>query len=233
MFPQKNPTIDKVTARLDIAGISTDAPVLAGISADMTLQMETGEKFVSMQIGNSLLMPTIAGNVATFTNIIFGTNTSIGKNTIFWRTSLGTASQTIYVAEPPTANGIYVNGQNAQGDIAYVSRASTYHAKNVINKNVSLAINIMPYWTDEFFTQQWYVPNAYANTLRHWGGASTARVLLDDVEIIAETKIKWVHSCYLTAPAFGTRIIKVELRAAEGSSNVVTLTGTMVIRRLL
>lgn len=233
-FAQKNVTLDKVTTRLDLAGISTLAPILSGLHASVTLTLHSGETLKQLKIYNdsfeNVLSPTVSGTTATVSNIVFGTDTDTGRNYIQWRTSNGTAEQQFYVAAAPTSQGIYINNQEAQSGTAYVYRE--VDSTNERNKDVSLAFNILPYWADEFFKQQWYTSNAYANTLRHWGGAKTAQVLIDGSTVISESNINTVHSYYWNEPSFGYHSVEVRLRALSGSSYYVSLNGNIRVRQI-
>ena len=233
-FEQRNATLDKVTTRLDLAGISTLAPILSGLRADVTLLLHSGESLKQIKVTDddsyeNILSATVSGNTATVSNFVFGVHSTTGKNYIEWRTSKGTARQQFYVAAAPTTNGIFVNNQNAQGATAYVYRDNATVDRN---KDVSLAINILPYWSDEFFKQQWYTSNAYANTLRNFGGAKTAEILIDDTTVVSETIIGRVYGYYWEEPAYGYHSIKVRLRAATGSSYYVTLSGNIRVRQM-
>ena len=237
-FEQKNATLDKVSTRLTIAGISSYAPILSGLHASITLQLHTGETLKKIRIyatGFEKVFAvttdyTITAQVVTVANVVFGTDTTVGRNYIEWTTSNGVASQQFFVKAPPTTKGIYVRNQDAQ-----TSAAVTYkdaYSGIAMHDNVTFSINIMPYWTDEFFYQQWYVSNAWANTVRHYGGAKTAEVLLDGVQAVAEQNIEDVYGHYWTSPAYGDHTIVIRLRGSTGSSYYVDLSGTIQVRQL-
>lgn len=234
-FVQRNVTLDKTTTRLNLAGVSTLAPILSGFHASASLQLYPNENLKQIKVYNNsgfenILSYTISGNVVTVPDITFGTDTAIGRNYIEWTTSNGVASQQFYVAELPYKQCLYINNQEAQYATAYLYKEDnpTY----VRNNDISFSINILPHLSDEFFLQQWYDSNAWANTLRHYGGAQTAEVFLDGTQIIPETPIAKVYGYYWIDPTYGYHTIEVKLRAITDSSYSISIHGNIRVRQL-
>jgi hypothetical protein len=238
-FEQKNPTLAKISGRLGFAGTHTLAPILNGLHCQIDIPLRTSERFRALTVFNNdgfskTISTTTANSTATVNDFVFGTDTDTNNdgafNYIQWVTNLGTVTRSFYVKNLPVRKCLYINNQEAQGDEAtiYVDAGST----DEYCQNCSLAFNILPYFSDEFFKQQFYTPNSYANTLRHWGGAETGEILIDGATKVAEDYLKNINSYYWEQPSYGTHPVVVRLRAALGSSNYVDINGTIRIRQI-
>ena len=64
-FEQRNATLDKITTRLDLSGISTLAPIMSGLAADVTLQLHSGESLKQIKVYatgyEKILTATVSG----------------------------------------------------------------------------------------------------------------------------------------------------------------------------
>lgn len=240
VFAQRNPTLDKVAGRLLLAGAERRAPILAGFHSDVALYLRDGERHRSVKIYSAggftrTLTATTSGLTATVSDLVFGTDTDTGAaavlNTLEWVTNYGTVRRQLWVKSLPQVGALYISNQEAQQSTA-VLYTQIAGAPTPYFNNASFSINIFPFFADEFTTQHWYVPNAYANTLRSWGGAATAQVFLDGVEAIAEQDIADIHGYYWEDPTHGAHTITVRLRTTYGSIHYVDLTGNLRVRQI-
>jgi hypothetical protein len=235
-MPQKNPILDKPAARLGLAGLSSDAPLLAGLGMSLRVSVDDGEElhrwriFSDSGFNNELTWilepdqddedPHVPDAKTT---VILGIGTDTGptsvRNYVEWITSFGTTRRQFWVRDPPVSGGIYVGNQECQSDLATFAIDP--------GDPITFGISILPEWDDEFRQQSEYDGNRYAQTLRMWGGASTAEVFLDDVRIIGERDIADIEGFYWSNPSIGDHQIEIVLRAARESIYTVTLTGTI------
>jgi len=239
VLEQANITLGKPSARLQLAGAGIIGPILSGLKGRFTVFFNDGETFTSGRVFtstgfNNVLSWEVAANGAT-ADVVFGVDTATSaagvRNFIEWVTNRGTSLRQFFVKNLPAANSVYIDNQEAQGGeaVVFINNGDP----DVWARRASFAINIMPAFNDEFFTQQEFVGNRFANTLRNWGGAATAQVFLDGVEIISERAIEDVHGYFWLDPiAYGIHAIKVRLRSVLGSSVFVDVHGSIRARQI-
>jgi len=236
--PQRNPTLDKIATRLMLAGSESRAPILAGFHAQVDIELRENEVFKSVRIYNDTfnnsLTATTTGRTVTVADIEFGVDTDTGAsatlNYIEWITSYGTTRRQFYVKNLPSSQSLYVNNQESQSNAATIyidlETAGPYASM------ATFSINILPYFNDEFFVQHYYTPNSWCNTLRPWGGATTAEVFIDSVQKISETDLQNIHGYFWTNPTYGYYNIRIRLRAITGSSNYIDIEGNLLLRQI-
>jgi len=162
-----------------------------------------------------------------------------GTGTNFWRhghtgyEETTTFKRQFWVKDAPAWGAMFLAGQEAQVGIAiaFVNPSDA----NTRAKDVTLGINILPTFADEFFTQHEFDGNRYAQTLRGWGGASTVEIYLDNTvgsPVIPEMDIGDLEGYYWTAPSAGLHAIIARLRADEGSEYYVDITGYIRFRQI-
>jgi hypothetical protein len=235
-FPQANPVLQKLAAKLNLSGAGGESPILAGLAATMTINLSDGETLDSLRIySGDPDSPTFEKTFSVSTdgepttnNIVFGTDTDTGttavRNYIEWVTDRGKTTRQFYVQNLPSQGCLYIQNQEAQGGDAVFQIES--------GDPVSFGINILPNLTDEFFKIGEYSANRYANTLRSWGGAFTGEVFLGGINIISERYLGDIHGYYWDSPGSGTHPISVNLRASLNSVYIVTITGSIRIEYL-
>ena len=81
---QKNPALDKVAARLVLAGAEVRAPILSGLYGKFTFPLYAGESMKRVWVTSensfsNVLSFTQADNEAVVSPIIFGTDTDTGS----------------------------------------------------------------------------------------------------------------------------------------------------------
>lgn len=237
-FPQQNPTLDKVGLRLNLAGSAPWAPILSGLAATLTIEVGVGENFRSATIrsddGFSKIL-SVSGSGRTRTaSVVFGVDTDSGasavRNVISVRTNRGTVEQQFWVRDLPSTRSLYVNNVDAQGQLPVLYADDS--ATEEFNRAATFSLNVLPNLVDEFFDQQHYQPNRWAQTLRHWGGAATAEVFLDGEVIVPEGDVADVHGYFWPEPSYATHQIRVRLRAASGSAHYVDVDGRIRVMRI-
>jgi hypothetical protein len=237
-MPQKNVTIDKMASRLNLAGSGELSPILAGLAATFSLTLQPGEELQRWRIYSDggfskeltwVLYPDgdeeVAERSLAQTSVQFGrdtdTGTSATRNYIEWTTNFGVARRQFYVKDPPAEGGFYYGGQLCHNaEVEFLIAAGS---------DLTLGINILPGWADEFGIQATYSYNCYANTLRCWGGAFTAEVFMDGAVVISERDIGDVSSWYWDNPTEGLHEMRVRLRAMAGSEYFVDFDGSVRI----
>ena len=227
-FISANPILQKQASPLYLGGTSDFAPVMSGLAARMTLNLNPGERLLSWRIytedGFEYQVP-YADDTEPTADIVFGTNTDTStagkRNYIEWITTEGVTTRQVWVKNPPTSGGFYIQNQESQAAAAIFTVGA--------GEPLSLGINILPNFSDEFFRIGEASENRWTNTLRNWGGALTAEVFLDEVNIIPEQYIGDVDGYYWASPNIGTSPVKIRLRASPGSSFFVDLDGNIQV----
>lgn len=240
-FPDANATLDKPAVRLFLAGTETRNPILAGLAAQASIPLRSGERVHSVTITatefSKSLSYTTTSDEATTQTIVFGTDTDSGsiavRHTIVWVTSLGTRKRQFWVKDLPSTGALYVKNTVADG-VAVGDEPMVYVnlGAGMWEDKAHFGINILPNFNDECFILGELSTNRYANTLRSWGGAATAQVFLGGAEIISERDVADVHGYFWTVPSYGVHAIVVRLRAATGSANYVDITGSIRVRQI-
>lgn len=237
-MPQKNPTTDKVTSRLNLAGTSAGNAILKGLAGSFRIELQEGEElqrwWIYSDSGFEKELTWILSEdgdeenpekAIAVTSVNFGVDTDSGpsgvRNYIEWVTNFGTNRRQFFVKDLPSVGAIYVNNQEAQSVGATLETTS--------GSDISLGINILPSFCDEFTQQHEYTGNRWANTIRAWGGAFTAEVYLDGELVIAERDIADVAGYYWESPSAGEHTISVRVRAAQGSIYTVDISGTIFV----
>jgi hypothetical protein len=232
VFPQANPRLQKFITRVNLSGAET-SPILSGLGATVSLQLNSPERLLSWRVFNDDFEKQLAidDDQAPTTEIVFGTDTdsddsSSGKrNFIEWVTTAGTSVRQFFVKDIPSEGNLYLGNQEAQAAGAvWTIRAG---------EPVSFGIDILPSLGDEFFGLHEYTGNRFSNTLRNWGGAFTGQVWLGQIVIINERYLGHIHGYYWDAPAAGTHIVVVRIRAAAGSPYFIDIEGTIRIEYTL
>lgn len=237
-MPQKNPILDKPAARLGLAGLSADAPLLAGLGMSLRVSVGEGEELHRWRIFadngfNNELTWVLAPDQEDIdpqvpdakTTVVLGIGTATGgssvRNYVEWITSRGPTRRQFWVRDLPSSGALYVANQECQASTAVL----------VVDPGdpVSFGISILPDWDDEFRRQSEYDGNRYAQTLRMWGGASTAEVFLDGVRIIGERDIADIEGFFWSNPTIGDHTIRVRLRAARESIYTVDIDGSIQV----
>lgn len=235
---QQNPTLDKIALRLNLAGASSDAPILSGLGARLTLTLHSGERLRRVRVWNDdgfsqLLTMTGSGTQRT-TDVVFGTHTDSGvtatKNYLDVVTNRGTSRRQFWVKDLPSEGAVYINNQEAQRQIpvVWVALSSTEY----LDRCATTSFNILPHFNDEFFNQQWYSANAWANTLRTWGGAATCEVFTNDGLIISERDVADIHGYFWIEPAYRIYTVRFRLRASEASETYVDIDGRIQVKMI-
>lgn len=229
-FPNANPTLQKVSAVLNIAGVSESAPILSGLSARIQLDLNPGERLLSWRIynktfENQLLVDDEENPTAT---IVFGSDTASGpngvRNYLEIITTSGPTVRQFWVKDLPAFGALYVNNVESQaGELVIVTPS---------DEALTIGLNILPTFSDEFFQLGEYSGNRWANTLRHFGGALTGEVFFGSPPslIISERYIADVNGWYWDNPAVGIYPITVRLRAAIRSPQFVDISGSIQIQ---
>lgn len=230
-FPQENPSLQKIATRLNLSGAGNLSPILAGLAGRFSLSLNPGEELLSWRIysGDSTnpdfenVLPAATDGSTTSAEIIFGVDTDTSdegrRNYIEWITNRGHNVKAFYVINLPPQQSLYIAGQEAQLGEAFFLIGS--------GEPITFGINILPNIGDEFFRLHEYFGNRFANTLRGWGGASTAEVFLNTVPIIGERYIGDIHGYYWDSPPEETTTVTVRVRAALGSPHFVDIAGTI------
>lgn len=232
--------------RLLLAGAGLQGAVLAGLAARLTISFEDDETLSELKIeGETGFLKGLTfdqdteGETATV-DIVFGTDTDTGdparRNFIVYETERGIQRRQFWVKNVPTIGGVYIDNQEAQSSeaVVFVNLADL----NPWARTASVSFNILPLFNDEFFTQQEYSGNRYANTRRNWGGAETCQVFLSESpsstgpEIIAESKIEDVMGYFWEPENYGLYYVTFRLRALKGSSTYVDIVGKMRARQI-
>jgi len=237
---QFNPTLDKMGSQLGQAGAASLGPILAGFPGRFTIRLDDGEALSLVQIVNDdglvISTPTITtstdGETASI-DVTFGTDTSTGvppvRNHVVWTTTFGVSRRHFWVRDFPSADGVYVDNQDAQGAEAVVDcnldDAIAYARK------ADFSIAFFPAINDEFFTQHELTLNRWANTIRNWGGVETVQIWLDAVEIWGETDIADVDGYFWEPTVYGTHTLLCRFRAKEGSSTYQDISATIRLRQ--
>lgn len=237
---QANPTLDKFGTALGFAGDGVQGAILSGLGSRITVQTGKSEILLGVRIYTldgfendlTLLGPLVPGFPLT-TDIVHGVDTQSSpegtRNFIKMVTNKGTITRQFWVKDLPSTGNLYIDNQDAAGEaITFVNVGDSQELARVI----TFSINILPNFEDEFFTQQEYVLNRYAQTRRAWGGAATAEVFLNSRLIIPEQEIEDIHGYFWDDPAFGAVPITVRLRAKLGSAHYVDLTGKVRARQI-
>lgn len=240
VLEQANPTLDKFAQRLVLAGAGSQGPILSGLAGRFTLSFLEDETLQGWRVytpsGFNRSLPnnqsTDGGSVST--TLVFGTDTASTpggiRNFLEWTTDRGVQTRQFWVKNAPTEGGLYVNNQECQkGEaIVFVNIGDV----NKWAERVSLAINILPTFNDEFFTQQEYSGNRYANTRRNVGGVETAQVFINNEEVVSERPVENVMGYFWEPPLYGLYTIRVRLRAKKLSTTYVDLFGTIRVRQI-
>jgi hypothetical protein len=231
LFPQANAALQKPALRLNLAGSGQESPILAGLAGRLALEFNEGEILDSWRIYSGdeddpdfeNVFTVSTDGQPTLQDIVFGTDTDTGtdavRNYLEWITNAGKTIRQFWVQDLPGSESLYVGNQEAQGGDAVFQISA--------GEPVTLGINIMPNFTDEFFQVHEATANRWTNTLRSWGGALTAEVILDTNLIISERYVGNVHGHYWPSPGAGSHEMIVRLRAAAGSVNFVEIDGTI------
>jgi hypothetical protein len=236
---QKNPTLDKPSSRLNLAGAGDQSPILSGLAATFQLTLQDDEELQRWRIYSDnefekeltwILYDdgddSQAEKADAKTSVVFGRDTDSGvtatRNYIEWTTNFGISRRQFYVKNAPTTGGFYIGGQICHGTEAIFDIAS--------GSDLTLGINILPGWSDEFGNLHEYSFNRYANTFRSWGGAFTAEVFLDGDVVVSERDIADVTGWYWDNPTEGLHEIIIRLRALAGSEYLVDMTGNIRIQ---
>lgn len=134
-----------------------------------------------------------------------------------------------WVKDLPSSGSIYIAGQEAQNGTAvvYLNEADI----NPYARDASTGIAILPNFSDEFFAQQEYVGNRYANTLRNIGGISTVELFIDGAKVLDERSIWDLAGYYWDNPGEGTHTVVARVRSAEGSGLYRDITGTVEFQK--
>lgn len=227
-FPNANPILQKPSLRLSLGGVSGKSPLLSGLAGTISLDLAEDERLISWRIFSDSFenQLDIDDQFSPSIDIVFGTDTDTSddgvRNVIEWITDRGTTKRQLWVKNPPQTGGIYIGNQEAQSAGATFSIAA--------GEPLTFGINILPDFADEFFAGHHYIGNRYANTVRSWGGALTAEVWLDGSVILEERYIGDIHGYYWESPSSGVHPVAVRLRAAQGSSYYIELTGSITIQ---
>jgi hypothetical protein len=239
VLDQSNPTLDKFGLPLDFAGDGVQGAILSGLGARLRLVSTQDEILLIYRIytddgfeNNLTGLGPLTGS-PILTDIVHGvdskSSSSGTRNFIEWVTNRGRQVRQFWVKDLPTSGYLYIDNQDASVEaVTFVNVGDSQEKGNVI----TFSINILPNFEDEFFTQQEFVLNRYAQTRRAWGGATTAEVFLNDILIIPEQAIENIHGYYWENPQFGSVPIKVRLRAKTASSDFVDLHGTIRARQI-
>ena len=180
-FPQRNPTLDKMSARLGRAGAGKLSPVLAGFRGRFTFTLDTegGETLSTVKVYNEDLsankdwtyVVATASDGTKYVDATFGTDTYTGdtatRNVLEWVSSFGTCRRQFFVINTPTVGGVFIDNQEAQiGRAAlFVDPTSTEstgigtgETANTAywDRNLTFSVNILPTVSDEFFRNQEY-----------------------------------------------------------------------------
>ncbi len=243
---QANPVLDKMGRRLLLAGAGIQGPILAGLAGRLTVTFEDEETLEELRIeGETGFLHGLTVNQDTegksaTADLIFGTDTDTSvagrRNFVVFTTERGTQRRQFWVKNKPTSGGVYIDNQEAQQmeAIVYVNIGDL----NPWARSASVAFNLLPTFNDEFFNQQEYSGNRYANTRRNWGGVETCQTCLSDDpaaigdEIIAESKVEDVMGYFWEPENYGLYYVTFRLRARKGSSTYVDIVGKMRARQI-
>jgi len=232
-----DPTVSKTSVPLGLAGVDPVAPILKGLKFRVAVDLRAGETVESVVVTATGFQTSIAWTQdegAVYLDLVAGTNTASAaagiRNTITVVTNRGTVKRDLWCIDLPTTGALYINNQECQDGeaIAYANVGDANPYANV----VSLGVNILPTLEGGFYRQQCYSSNRYANCRKGWGGAATAQISIDGVEVVAETALEHLFNIYWTATSFGVHVVTVVLRAAAGSATTVTITGSLRIRQI-
>lgn len=237
-FPNANPQIDKPSSRLYLGGVDDKAPILAGLAASLRINLNEDEELQRWRIYSEegfnkelawerleTVDDSLPQRSIPVASILFGTDTDASpdgrRNFVEWTTNYGIQTRQLWVKNLPTTGSIYIANQEAQ------SAGATLRVG--FGQPLTFSINILPNFADEFFRLHEYDGNRWSNTLRSWGGAFTAEIFLNGSLIIGERNVQNVHGYYWYTPVDGLNLVKVRLRASEGSPYYVDLTGKLTI----
>ncbi len=164
--------------------------------------------------------------------MFFGRNSS-GTN--FWRyghtafRDTRTFTKQFWVKDIPFMGGLYLANQEAQlGEaVVYINSADV----NPYARDATFGINVLPVFSDEFFTQHEYAGNRYAQTIRNWGGARTVEFWVDGSRVIDEINIGDLAGYYWDDPSYGLHDVFVRLRADWASAYYVDIPGYIRFRQ--
>ncbi len=251
-----NPVLHKSSMELQFAGTGLQNPILSGFAARLTLSFAVDETLISWRVftdtGFEKNLPVIQDTEgATVTaDILHGTDSLSSvegqRNFIEWVTNRGTTRRQFFVKDLPSTGSLYIENQECQESEAIIFASidgdGPVTENNENAANVSLSINILPNFADEFFTLHNFSGNRFANTRRAWGGAATASFFIDGVTAIAEKPIEDLTGFFwetrpLEPPAnlpvsYGQHTVTVRLRAKSGSANAIDIEGVIRIRQI-
>lgn len=235
---QRNPTVGKASLQLGQAGASPGGPILAGLRGRLRITLGPGETLLNQWVANDdgdFLNLNVEEDPATgdvLADVVFGQDTFYGRNVLEWLTNRGLSNRQFYVAALPSSGALYLDGQEAQSAtsraVVYVDASTT----NPMARCASIAVNVLPTLTDEFFAQHQYPANRYANTRREWGGAATAEVFVDGTVEVAEQDVADLCNLWMAGLTSGRHEVVVRLRAEEGSAWYVDVIGFFFARQI-
>lgn len=164
--------------------------------------------------------------------MFFGKNDS-GIN--FWRYSHTAFADTrtflrqFWVKDIPFKGGLYLHNQEAQlGEaVVFINQADS----DPYAHDATFGINVLPVFSDEFFTQHEYIGNRYAQTIRNWGGATTVEFWVDGGKVIDEIDIGDLAGYFWDDPDYGLHEVFVRLRADWSSAYYVDIPGYIRFRQ--
>ena len=251
-----NPILHKSSMELQFAGTGLQNPIMNGFAARLTLSFAVDETLISWRIftdtGFEKILPVSQDTegASVVADILHGADSLSSvtgqRNFIEWVTNRGTTKRQFFVKDLPTSGSLYIENQECQASEAIIF-ASIDGDGPVTEENgnaakISLSINILPNFADEFFTLHNFSGNRFANTIRAWGGAATASLFIDGITAIAEKPIEDFDGFFwetrLLAPpadlpvSYGQHTVTVRLRAKLGSVNAVDIDGVIRIRQI-
>lgn len=250
-IPQGNPTLDKMAQRMGLAGAGFLGPILKGLGGRIQITYESVDSLSQVRIYDNYGFNSVLtadgvdvnedGTKTWYKDIVFGVDTPYGETGgksrrcfLEWsvihtvntdESETSTFKREFYVKDLPAKGSIYLAGQEAQIGEAF---CFIEEGGSGLSANASFSINILPVFSDEFFSQHEYYKNRYANTLRNWGGAATVEIFSGNTlgdPIISEMDIKDLHGYYWENPGYGRKRLIVRLRSSVGSPNYVTFSG--------
>lgn len=170
-----------------------------------------------------------------------------------------TFQRQFWCKDVPLTRALYINGQESHQGEAWVFVNSSDGSDKA--RDATISINILPTFSDEFFSQHEYPGNEgdqiglkyfvggelqtkygrkpgnrYAQTLRNVGGAKTVEVYLDadlSTPVISEMLIEDLGGYYWQNPSLGRHVVTVRLRSEFASDHYVDIVGYVRFRQFM
>ena len=186
-FPQRNPTLDKMSSRLGLAGSGSLSPVMAGLRGMFTFEFDVGESLTKIGVYNenrttfldweAEMVDVYDADNKKYIKVTFGdadltfTGIAATRNILEWTTNYGTCMRQFFIMDPPKSHGIYIDNQEAQSDVAkvFVDPTASYLSglgqgedleTTFWDRNMQFSMNMLPPLSDEFFRNQEYFNDA-------------------------------------------------------------------------